>query len=236
VDLVIAVSEATRRQMITELGVAPDKVVVLESGVPEAFISEGRTSHGGPFRLLWVGSLSREKDPEAAVRVVQRALASSDVVLRIVGDGPLRDDLASLIVEESMSRAVELVGSARDVLAHLSWADALLLSSRTEGLPGSVLEAAASGIPSVAFDVGGTKEVVLDDVTGKLVRSGDEDAMVEAIIELARDEGKRRKMGTAAQRMVRERFLMEHAVDRYHRVLLERFLPGEGLPSDRPDQ
>ncbi len=114
---------------------------------------------------------------------------------------------------------MEFTGSVDDVREHLAWADVLLLTSRTEGLPGVVLEAAAAGVPAVAFGVGGTSEAILDGETGFVVPPQDIGAAVNRLSALAGDSATILRMGASARRYVAEHFLMAHAVDRYSAVL-----------------
>lgn len=131
------------------------------------------------------------------------------------------EDLMDQIVGLENSEDVQLVGSVEDVTSQLAWADVLLLTSRTEGLPGAVIEAAAAGRPAVVFDVGGASETVVDGETGFVVPAGDVAAAAERLTRLAKDEEMRWRMGSAARQFALDRFTMSHAVERYV-GLLER--------------
>jgi glycosyltransferase involved in cell wall biosynthesis len=219
VDMVTAVSNATRRQLIDGLRLSSKKVAVAPIGAPEAFgdiVPEPPTDH---TRLLFIGSLSAEKSPDAAVRTVAMvAKTHPNVQLRIVGGGPMLELLEHQIQEHELHNTVELVGPVDDVKPHLAWADVLVLSSRTEGLPGVLLEAGAAGVPAAAFDVGGVSDVVLDGSTGRLVRREDERALAAAIIDMIDDAGATADMGAAVQRRVLGRYTLRHALDRYDDV------------------
>jgi len=88
----------------------------------------------------------------------------------------------------------------------LPWADLLVQSSYTEGLPNVVLEAGAAGVPVVATAVGGTPEVVAGGETGRLVAPGDAVGLADRIIELLGDDPTRRRMGAAARARMRDHF------------------------------
>ena len=118
-----------------------------------------------------------------------------------------------------MKGRLELAGSVEDVSEHLEWADVLLLSSRTEGLPAAILEAGAAGVPSVAFDVGGVREAVVDGRTGLVVPAGDTGALMSALRSLADDRSRISEMGAAARRHVEKNFRLEQAIDRYIQLL-----------------
>ncbi|MFQ5947501.1 MAG: glycosyltransferase [Acidimicrobiia bacterium] len=230
VDLVLAVSEATRRQLVEQMGQDPDRVKLAYSGVPRSFLELTPSAPHQELRLLFLGSLSREKNPEAALEVMVGLGKITEGRLRFVGTGPLQDSLHRRVSELGLGARVEFAGSVRDVRKHLAWADVLVLTSRTEGLPGAAVEAAAAGVPSVAFDVGGTREVVMDGVTGRVLRPGDIEGFVAALLSLAEADETRARWGAAARAMVEDRFLMDHAVASYHRLLLEELQAGRPPP------
>lgn len=115
--------------------------------------------------VLYVGSLSSEKNPGTAIDACE---TMPDVHLVFAGDGPLRGTL-----EARASSAVQFVGSVDDVRPLLWAADALVVPSRTEGIPAAAIEAGACGVAVIASDVGGVASVVLDGQTGRLVTPGD---------------------------------------------------------------
>ncbi len=224
-DLILAVSEVTRRQLVEDLGVRADKVVVAHTGVPSEFFIEDKSSHD-ELRLLFLGSLSTEKDPQLAIDVAVGLRRDHRVRLRIVGDGPLAPDLAARVDGEALAEIVKLTGPVDDVTPHLAWADVLILTSRTEGLPGAVLEAGAAGVPTVGFNVGGTAETMQPGVSGVLVDPGDVGGMIAAIDGIARNPDELKRLGTTARQFVGEHYTLERSIRRYDRVLSESLAAG----------
>lgn len=220
VDAVFAVSTATRRQLVEQVGVDPGKVEVAPTGVSDRWTAVESNPGQAPIRLLWVGSLSDEKNPLLARNAFARARLGIDAELRFVGEGPLR---ASIL--DDAPDGVTAVGSVTDVAPHLAWASALVLSSRTEGLPGVVLEALAAGLPVIATDVGGVSDVVIDDKTGILVAPGDVAALAGAMERLAADPERRAGLGRNGRELVSSRYLFEHSFDRYDALLRRRLGP-----------
>lgn len=219
VGWILAVSEASAGQIKAIAGADVDVDVVM-SGVPSSFLEIDRGPRGGPLHVVVIGSLTREKDPEAAVEVL--ATSEAHVRLRFVGTGPLEDRVRALAEKLGVSDRVEIVGARSDIASDLSWAHVLLLTSRTEGLPGVVLEAGAACLPTLAFDVGGTREIVHDRSTGRLLPPGDIEGLAKALAELAEFENLRGQWGENAKAMVQTSFLMEHAADRYDQALRRR--------------
>jgi glycosyltransferase involved in cell wall biosynthesis len=219
VDRVLSVSAVTARQLVDHLGVPAHKVRVAPTGVPARFFEASPRPREGALRVVFVGNLSAEKGPVEAVEVVARAREKADVRLRMLGDGPLRADVERTVAARGLDDTVEVLGSVSDVVPHLEWADVLILTSQTEGLPGVPLEAGAAGVPSVVFAAGGAEETVEDGVTGRVVPVGDVGGAVAALVELAGDAALCRRWGDAARAMVAERFTLDHAVNRYIELL-----------------
>lgn len=217
----IAVSEETARQLRSLVGPRLP-IDVAHAGVPDELFTVRRGPRAGALRILVLGSLTPEKDPLAALEVVRRAGGGATVEMRFVGSGPLEAAVAARAGETGLADVVELRGTRVDAAGELAWAHVLMSTSRTEGLPGAVVEAAASGIPVLAFDVGGTREVVEHGVTGALLPPGDVGAMADALRRLADDEELRLRWGEAARSHARARFTVARTIDAYDRILRAR--------------
>jgi glycosyltransferase involved in cell wall biosynthesis len=215
-DQVIAVSTATRSQLLDFEPALAGRVQVGYTGVPEGMFRDPAAQNAGPLRVLVVGALSVEKDPLAALRAVASV---DDALVRMVGSGPLETAVREEAGRLGMDHRLELTGAVDDVEVHLEWADVLLLSSRTEGLPAAILEAGAASVPAIAFDVGGVKEAVVDGVSGVVVPAGDDDGLTSALSRLSADRNRLAEMGLAAHRHVASRFRLDRVVDEYVRLL-----------------
>lgn len=160
-----------------------------------------------PFALVFAGRLSAEKDPLLALAVVERLQARGlPVHLHIAGEGPeeeaVRAGLVALAARNPTQPPPVTLHGALDppaLRALLRRSQALLLPSRTEGLPMAALEAGALGLPVIATRVGGLGEVIDDGTTGLLCPAGDADALAEAANRLIRDPATARRMGAAAR-------------------------------------
>ena len=221
VDLVLSVSSTTAGQLSAGLGVPAGKVRAVHTGVPKELLDISRSGAGSDLRILFMGSLAREKDPMTVIEVFGRLAATVGARLRMVGAGPLEDSLRSRTAELGLTDRVEMTGSVEDVTPHLAWADVLLLTSLTEGLPAATLEAAAAGAAVVAFDVGGVGETMVDHVSGRLLKPGDVDGMVAALSSYAANPEALQKAGEAGRKLVAEKFTIEESVRRHDIVLRE---------------
>lgn len=213
-DAVLAVSGATGDQLMELEPSLRGRVHTAHSGVPDSLLRLPDRTFDGPLRMLVVGRLSETKNPLLALR----AAAGVDAgIIRFVGSGPLQGDLAHEAERLGLVDRVELTGSVVDVAEHLEWAHVLVLTSRTEGLPGAILEAAASGLPTVALDVGGVREAVIDGETGVVV--GSEDELVRALALLDVDRDLLKSMSLAARDHIRTAFTMDRFLERYGALL-----------------
>lgn len=140
---------------------------------------------GGRPTIVYLGSLSSEKHVGPAVAAVTDSL---DTRLLVVGAGPERSGLEALARSSGRSKLIVLPGTD-DPAAVLAAADVLMLPSLTEGMPAVLIEAGLSGIPVVATDVGGVREIVRDGETGLLVPAGDLAALTQALQHVLREPG-----------------------------------------------
>ena len=231
-DIVFAVSDATREQLIAEIGLPADRVFTAYTGVAGHFFEiEERESDESLLRVLFLGNLSEEKDPVAAVQVLAALPDSARIRLRFVGSGPLKSRLEEEAARWSLQNTIEIVGSVDDVGPQLEWADVLLLTSRTEGFPGVVLEAAAAGVPAVAFAVGGTDETISDQVSGILVEPGDVRAAADALRRLYDHPDLRREMGRRARDRAKRDYTLEQSV-RHHDAILRAALRARQIANE----
>lgn len=201
--------------------------------------SDARRELRVPESHLLVMSVARlvpQKAPleliEAAVRV---ARIRPDVSFVVVGDGPLRRDAER--VARRRGAPVRFAGARLDTRDLLPGGDVFCLSSHWEGVPISILEAMAAGLPVVATAVGGVPSIVTDGETGLLVPPGNPPELARAIETLAGEPTTRATLGEAG----RQRVLREHTVDHlvarveavYAELLDERAAPTPARPRER---
>ncbi|MBV2156022.1 glycosyltransferase family 4 protein [Kitasatospora sp. SUK 42] len=167
--------------------------------------------------VAWIGAISPEKRLDLALDVLDRL---PDVRLAIAGDGPLREALAR---HPAAARA-HFLGALPDPAPLYRAADALLLTSDSEGVPGALIEAALAGVPAVATDVGWVREVVRDGATGALVAPGDPLALAEALAKVLAVN--RAGLGAAARAHALEHFELGSVVDDWQRLVAEVWSAG----------
>ena len=143
---------------------------------------------------------------------------SLEVFLILVGDGLDRPVIEAEIARLNLHDRCYITGMQAEVLPWLQAMDIFCLSSNTEGLSISLLEAGACGLPSVVTDVGGNREVVVDEETGIVVSKGDEDALATALKRLTSEAESRQRMGESARRRIIKKFSRESMVNEYKTI------------------
>jgi glycosyltransferase involved in cell wall biosynthesis len=215
-DHVLCNAEAIKARLARTFRVPAGRVTVIRNGVnTEAFAPVPPDPDRDPV-ILCVARMAPVKDH--ATLIAAFGLLAPDhprARLRLVGDGPIRDQVADLAAASPFSERIRIVPGDAGVRAHYAQATLFVLSSRHEGLPNVILEAMASGLPVVATDVGGVGEAVREGVTGRLVPAARPEALARAMSEVLADPGLRDRMGRAARALAGEEFSLQ-AMARRH--------------------
>jgi glycosyltransferase involved in cell wall biosynthesis len=223
----VCVSENERRAGLEARACDERATVVIRNGVHPAAARPADASSAPP-RLVMVGRLQAPKDPLTLVRALA-TVRGRDFDALLVGAGPERGAVEEEVRRLGIESSVRLLGERSDVVELLRGADIFVLSTRSEGLPLSILEAMAAGLPVVASKVGGVPELVIDGGTGLLVPAGDPRSLAAAIESLLEDPLHARRLGEAGRARVAEHFdlaSVRHAhLDLYRHLLASRRLP-----------
>lgn len=177
--------------------------------VPEAHANGRVVADAGVCRLLFVGRLDPVKGVVVLFDAVASLLAAGVAVhLTLVGDGPQRADLERRVRELGLDGSVAFAGyrNSVEVQQHLRETDVFVLPSFAEGVPVSLMEAMAAGLPVIATNVGGVTELVRDGRNGYVVAPGEPAAIAGAIDALAADPDRRRRFGDDGRATVRADF------------------------------
>ena len=216
-DRVIVPSRYLAR-WVADWGVPAEKIVVIYNAVdPVDGVEPMSVPLQTPVKAVTVGRLVPWKRID---RLIEALNEISELGLVIVGDGPERPQLKRIAQELGVSGRVYFAGqrSKKETLSLMAACDLFVLNSTYEGLPHTVLEAMALGLPVVATAVGGTPEVVRDGETGLLIHSGNR-ALEKTLFALVTDEKTRQRLGEKAQRWVQEHMSLEVMVTSAEEVL-----------------
>ena len=208
IDLEATRAHAARDEIRRELGVDPDEVLI-----------------------VCVANLRREKALDVLVDAASRAVRREPAIrYALVGQGPLAAVTASLVADAGLGERFALLGYRPDAPSIVSGGDVFTLSSRHEGLPVSIMEALALGVPVVATAAGGVPDAV--GSAGVIVDIDDAAALAEAHVALARDDARRRALGEAARHEAR-RFDVRRAVSEIEAVYEMVTSPAAAPPSSQ---
>ena len=177
----------------------------------------------GEFRLLFVGRLAEIKDLPTLIRAVAIARETlPQLRLWIVGDGTVRAELEALAAELGVRERVVFWGQQMDTARFFSAVDVFAMSSVSEGLPMSLVQAMSLGLPAVTTDVGGMAEVLRLSGSGLLAPVGDARAMADAIVRLAENAGLREEFSRRAREAYAREFTLEQMAAAYEELYRRR--------------
>jgi glycosyltransferase involved in cell wall biosynthesis len=233
----IAISNGVRDTLVAA-GVGTARVAVVADGIDlDKWVgARERTTVRREFGLdettPVVGSIAAltvEKAPADLLRAAARVLAVwGEVCFLVVGEGKLRPQMEKLAAELGIAGRVVFTGFRRDAADLLGMFDVFVMSSHSEGLGTSILEAQAAGVPVVATRTGGIPEIVADGVNGLLVPPRSPELLADAIIRMLSDDGLRRSCARAGRESVRGydyRSMVYKTLEVYRRLCDENYLP-----------
>ncbi len=220
----VAVSRKVAVTLSRSGGIPESRIRVIYNGVPAILRTrDGREQAlrelGIPLDSTIVGTLGNlraVKDHHLLLTAfAQIARERNNAHLLIVGEGDERKSLESRIRQLGLEGRVSLPGHRSDIGAVLNALDVFVLSSRSEGLPVSLLEAMACGLPCVSTAVGGIPEITQEGENGLLVPAGSPEALARGILRLLNDPAEATRLGERAQETVHRRFDETRMVNEY---------------------
>ena len=228
---VIAVSHAVADALRAQAIFAPAKIVTIHNGIDVERFAKPAQSTTSPgqrrLRVGTIGQLAAIKGQEDLIRAAAIVCAArADVEFVIVGAdksaaGEHRQFLANLIQQLLVHERVRLGGRIDDVPAFLATLDVFVSTGRVEAFGLSIVEAMAAGIPVIATESAGAREIIRADHTGRLVPVGDVKAIAAAIVDLLKDPSERERLAHNAQGDARQHYSLDRMVDETERVYSE---------------
>ncbi len=209
----IFIAEASKKSFIDHGYKENERQVVLYNGCEDAgFVERDFTVKNK--KIITVASLYEHKGHTYLFRAFKGVLeAHEDIQLLLVGDGLLEDSLKSEAEELGLGENIVFLGAQDDVNQYLAQAHIFVLPSLREGIPLSVIEAMASGLPVIASDVGGLKEMIQEDENGLLCPPKNSDLLKNAILSLLEDTQKCSQFAQASRQTYLDKFTSKRMID-----------------------
>jgi glycosyltransferase involved in cell wall biosynthesis len=224
-DRIVAVSDAIARDLVERYRMDASRVVVVHNGIDAWAFRPARAGAAvraelriveGRRVIVMAGRMTPQKGWDVLLEAAARlAAVRDDLAWLLVGDGPLRAALTRRAAD--LGVAAEFIGARADMADILGCADVVVLASRSEGLPFTLLEAMALGKPVVATRVGGVPEVVEDGRSGRLVPRDDPAALASALASVL-DAPDAPAMGARGRTRVETAFRLDGMVRAMERV------------------
>ncbi len=231
-DKVVSVGEEALYDFNNFFNFSKNKAQVIHRGIPlisanQSEVEEIKKKYSignGDFVFIHIGYFSGEKNHEFLIEVWQELIKKHDTIkLVLLGDGSLREGILEKVKQSKLSNSVIAPGLQTNIADWLSISKAMLLCSTVEGVPGVVVEASFQGVPTIAVNVGGVKEVLIDGENGLLVPTHDVNLFIAQCEKLMLNKDYHQQLATNAKTIVRNRFDLEtntnHFVDLYQSVL-----------------
>jgi len=225
VEFLVAVSKATANDF-KEIGYSESRISHIPNGV-EIPIA-GKTNYNRVIQIATVTRLSQEKGVDVLLRSWAEVVGEiGNLKLLIVGDGPLESQLKALSCSLGIAESVDFVGKVEDAFKFLEATDLFVLSSRSEGMSNALLEAMSYGIPCIATQAGGNRELLgaeNEEISrggyvlaknGLLINPDDVRGLTEAILFFIRNRHKREEMGRRGRHYIEENHSIDSVAERY---------------------
>jgi glycosyltransferase involved in cell wall biosynthesis len=203
-----------------------NKIVTIPVGIEENTMMENKKAlsgvEGGVVEapvFVHVGGFTYEKNHIRLINIFERiCMHTPSAKLHLVGDGPLRKDIEATVRQKGLEDKITFYGSRNDAWQFIYRANVLLLPSVIEGLPAVIPEAFFCRTPVVAYDVGGIKELVINNKTGWLVAPGDEEGFVKAALSAVASNTLNDELVENAYRLVKSEYMNGRLANRFIKV------------------
>jgi len=230
-DAVVCNSKAAADRL-TERGLPESKVRIIGNGLLLGEFESTSASQSevpGPFRIGMIARMNaRYKNHELFLKAAARiATRIPDTRFALIGDGPLRPELEQKARDLGIAGKVDFLGERQDIPALLAQMDASVVPSASESLSNVILESMAAGVPVVASDVGGNRELLAEN-RGILVSPDQDEALAHALVVLLENPAQRAAIAGKSVQYVRAEYSLAAIQEKYsalYRELLDRKLP-----------
>lgn len=205
-DKIICVSDYDR-QIAKKTGIESQKLVTVHNGMKDIDSQLlSKPGNSNPVKIAMIARFDKQKDHQTLIQ----AFPGLDAELILVGDGANLEAIQRQAEQLGIRDRVKFLGFRQDIAEILADVQIFTLISNWEGLPCTIIEAMRAGLPVVASDVGGVKEIVIEAETGYVIDQGDVKALHHKLAYLINNEPIRKQMGKLARQKYESELTFEH--------------------------
>ena len=215
----VAICPTVKQTLIEDMGISAERVAVVNNGVDiKRFTPAQTVPDDEVVRIISVGTLYWIKNQLMTIRAVAALhKLGYKVELTLLGTGEDKEKIQKAIIESEAENYIFMPGLKKNVEDYLRKSDIYVSSSKTEGLPLSILEAMACGLPVVATNAGGTQDIVCDGENGFLIQIDDEGALEEKLLNLITNKDMR-KIFSRNSRKIAEEWCAQNCIIGYEKL------------------
>ncbi|MBQ2771100.1 MAG: glycosyltransferase family 4 protein [Methanocorpusculum sp.] len=203
-DKVITFTEREKEDMVA-IGVKPEKIVIIPNGVDTDVFHPVEKDASNPFTVIWVGRLSAGKGLKYAILGFEKFLQNApSALMYVVGDGPYLDAAQAYVCDNGLDKSIIFTGRVdnEEMLSYYTRSSVYLMTSMSEGMPRTLLEAMACGLPVVCTDI--PQLVPIIEAGGIVIQKKDVDEVVAALERLYGDVSLSEEFGLSGRKMIEE--------------------------------
>jgi len=217
---IITVSNYDFNLAIERKIVPQDKLIAIHNGMPEISMDLYANVVGKKVKIIMVARFDHQKDHLTLLTSLSE-IKHLDWDLDLIGDGPLFDEIKNSASFLGINERINFVGQVEDVVPYLKDSQIFTLISNWEGLPRSIIEAMRSGLPIIATDVAGVKEMVGDEINGYLIPRKDVKTLAKRLESMINNQQVRLEMSKQSLKIFKEEFTLEKTFNKTFDVYME---------------
>lgn len=220
---ITVVSDSLKKSLLNKFKIPPNKIHVIKNGIEPLFLEnskfQSKLKLGLETEYNYIGIVARlspVKNHKAMIDAFKLITKQKPKTkLLIVGDGELREELHNYVEINRLNNVILFLGSRDDIPTILNALDIFVLSSNSEGLSMAIIEAMAAGLPVVATNVGGNKELVMDGINGLLVPPKCPESIANAVIKLVNNNSFATRLGNTGKDIFLNKFTINKMVEKF---------------------
>jgi len=227
-DKLIVLNSSDEKIAIHSLAIPSKKIILLPNGIDISTYCPADPQQRLELRKFlfkinsedhmiigMIGRLWRQKNPQCFIRAaIDVANCRNDVSFFVIGDGEFRNELDQLIQSSNCSDRIYILGWRSDVPKLLKGLDVMVLPSRWEGMPLAILEAMSTGVPVVASNIPGNRDLISDRLDGSLFSSDDHKELAKILIDLIDQPAKRSRFSTMSLTKIHTKYTLHARIEK----------------------